>query len=78
MNTTTIIILSVILYFLIDLGFASLITKFSKKLTLGRIFWACLILSPIFGVLIAILDELTEIRANTEDLLKTKTNVNNV
>lgn len=60
MDTTTIIILSVILYFLINLGFASLITKFNKKLMLGRIFWACLMLSPIFGALVAIIDILTE------------------
>ena len=78
MDTTTIIILSVIFYFLINLGFASLITKFNKKLMLGRIFWACLMLSPIFGALVAIIDILTEIRANTEDLVKTQTNVNNV
>jgi hypothetical protein len=62
----------VLLYFLINFGFANLITNKSKKLhsNSSRYMWACLILSPIFGVLLAILDELTEIRANSDDLLE--------
>lgn len=58
-NNTMILIFGVIIYILINLGFARLISKFNSNLLFGRIFWSCLVLSPIFGALIAIIDILT-------------------
>lgn len=74
---TIIYFIAVALYFLINYGFSSTIAARSKKLSRSRIFWCCCILSPIFGVLVAILDELTEIRANTDEMLNIQKNTNN-